>query len=1266
MSTQYRRHFQVTPLLLWAILLSLYPEDSLAEDASGLLFHASFERQALADQAGGDGTPLGNQGLQIVAGGRKSRALFLDWGAHLSFSARGNIYPERGTVFFWWQLDEPPGETPFSIIRISTHRLHSPEHGFAHLFWTGKTFRLRLFDRDSRVLQVDADRSAPVVAGRWFSLAFSWHELEGLRFYIDGQEVGNHLGRFHFGRWLDQIGIHTQLLTPYHRQGNERRALVDELRIFSEALSQSTIRNLSQLGAGWQGQQTLANGTHSDSWPDHWADRFGWNKIGDIPQTDAPISFRTVRIPSARDVKRSSLAAVDGSPESSWPQTIKAYKHEGRLLRLDALDEPFNYLSLQGNLQGKIYAGEASNNRLLWDLSSEGNRETTKQLSAPVNAPSIQVERQTGQLRELSLFLVRDGPFPITDTARESSTIYRLMPPERAADLPAQSARQVRSLFGQRPELRMRYLPQDREAWIAVPEESYQPPATQTESHRNLHYRHIFLPPFLSHTVVSTIEIRMGKARNLPPLDSTVRWTVKDPVLPERDLIHVDFRLSRGQPARILLDLADAIVPAGQALWMTVASDQVEFAQNYFDHAEIEVRTSTPIRLPRKQTSRHDWLADRFLRIRAGLRELTQSLDWMLMDFLSARRQFSKVDALSRLVDDVLQTRPQDRLALSYKGVLQRDTAPPEFREEKTQSQTNPQWAVQQMRLVEHFKHIAQWWINNRQVEAGEFGGGLERDTQLVTHWPGIALMDGPARHLRDSLVSLLEACLHRGSLENGLNREIASARQAYRAGLNLAPMLALLDYGNPRWIEMLMQTSRHLDRLTATNQAGHRHFHSFLFSATDSIREGYYAQEGIFGPLLWHAALTLAGYNRSPMVVQWLKEYADGRLAHWKRDRHPRLSQAIHFPSDKAMSWGLPDLPMLDLMWGVFRMTDDPAYLWPLSRLVQAGHVERAQLTSGRWQSFLKEGTESNPFLNLLPKLNVWNHHLHYREAGLLARQFAYEATGRKRYLLDYQAALLKHLEQNRILYTEAELSPSGVFIPHRATQRARLGGIAQATHQIQAGHAVSWENTSGQVSALVSAAKPDALEVAAFNLGETLHDVRLRLWQLENGTYEVTEGIDVNDDGQTDLLINRRTLKLKRHSSIPLTLRGGKSTIIKVKQLHKGTPLWQLPDLAVGPEDFQYDLSSDRGKVTIHNIGSTASHPFRLRIQDSREAVLFERELASLPAPLDLHPKTTVVPLSGLRAAGAESLYLRLVPGPEIEEITSHNNGLKVTLSR
>ena len=64
---------------------------------------------------------------------------------------------------------------------------------------------------------------------------------------MDGREVGNRLGQFHFGRWLDQIGIHTQALTPYYRESNERRAYMDELRIFAEALSPGAIANLTRI-----------------------------------------------------------------------------------------------------------------------------------------------------------------------------------------------------------------------------------------------------------------------------------------------------------------------------------------------------------------------------------------------------------------------------------------------------------------------------------------------------------------------------------------------------------------------------------------------------------------------------------------------------------------------------------------------------------------------------------------------------------------------------------------------------------------------------------------------------------------------------------------------------------------------------------------------------------------------------------------------------------------------------------------------------------
>lgn len=1266
MSTHIRRHFFAPLLLLSAILPAASAKESLAEEGAAPLFSASFEKRVLPDQAEGDAAPLGNKGTRIARHGRQGRALFLDWGALLSFAAPGNVYPEQGTLSFWWQLDEPPGKTPFSIIQISTRQRHSPQHLFAHLFWTGQTLKLRLFDRDSRILEADAGISAGVVAGRWFFLAFTWHELEGLRFYMDGREVGNHLGQYHFGRWLDQIGIHTQALTPYYRKNNERRAYVDEFRIFPEALSPGAIANLSQLGAGRGGRHASAKQVDAGLRSSHWADRFGWNSPeAPLPLT-APISIRPVRTLSARDLKRASPAAVDGFAESSWPPAMQGYPQEGRALRLKVPQETFSHLSLRGNLKGKIYGSEGSERRLLWDLSSGRSFESAKTLKPPLSMPWIEVERESGQVRELSLLSIREVPLEGTENTEGGSLTFRLLPAEQAADLPGQSARQVRSLFGRRTELRTGYLPRDREAWVAIPEESYQAPSTPPKSSPSRGFRHIFLPPFLSHTAVKTILIRLGGSGKDTPVESKVRWTVKDPILPQRDLISLDFRWSAEKPAEIQLDLGNCFVPAGLALWMTVASDRIDFAGQHFDNAEIQLRTATEWRLPGEQAQPTDLFADRFLLIRQGLRKLTRRLDWMSMDFATARRNFSSVDETFRLVEGVLQSRPKDPLGLSFKGLLQPDSIPPEYRDQPPSPLAHPQWAVQQKRLVDHFRQIAHWWIDNRQLQGDAFGGGLDGDTRLVAHWPGIALMDGPAPRLKESLVSLMEARLRDGTLEQGLNRQVQPLRQAYHAGLNLAPMLALLDYGNPRWIEALMETSRHLDRLTAANPAGHRHFQSSRVSATESVRQGIYAREEAWSPLLWHSALALAEYNRTPILIEKLKEYAGARLDHWKKDRYPQLSLAIHFPTDETLSRGLPGPPLLDLMWGVFRVTGDPDYLWPLNRLVKAGHTATAQTASARWQPFLPEAAEAGPFLRLLPKLNLWNRHLHFREAALLARQFAYEATGKKDYLVDYQAALLKHLEQTRTLFTEAEPNPAGVFIPHRATQRARLGGIAHADQQIYAGHALSWENARGQVAALVSQAKPDALEVAVFNLGETLHDVQLRVWQLENGTYEVTEGLDLNDDGQVDLALNRRILRLKRHSSIPLTLRGGKSTIIKVEQEQKGTPIWQLPDLALGPQDFRYEADSDRGQVTLHNLGSAASHPFRLRIRNGKGAVIFERQFSSLPAPLDLRPRSIVVPVSGLRAASGPRLHLQILPGPEVEEITTRNNSLWVDLPR
>ena len=52
-----------------------------------------------------------------------------------------------------------------------------------------------------------------------------------------------------------------------------------------------------------------------------------------------------------------------------------------------------------------------------------------------------------------------------------------------------------------------------------------------------------------------------------------------------------------------------------------------------------------------------------------------------------------------------------------------------------------PLWAFRQIEDLKGVRKFINWWIDNRQVPYGDFGGGLSDDTDLVGQWPGMALM---------------------------------------------------------------------------------------------------------------------------------------------------------------------------------------------------------------------------------------------------------------------------------------------------------------------------------------------------------------------------------------------------------------------------------------------------------------------------------------------------------------------------------------------
>jgi hypothetical protein len=1150
----------------WAVKLG-----GQSQEENQLTLYASFDKNVIADQSVGDETPLTSQSAKVIREGKKSGALSLEIGSILTYDAPGNVYAERGTLGLWWKLDEPLGRTPFPIVLVSQLRPGSSEYDFIRLLWTGEDLRLQVYDRDGKSHEIVSVSKTELVSGRWFHLAFTWDELEGLRLYVDGHESGRLAGELHLPHPLDQVGIHTSKVTPQALAGNERKVFIDELRIYSTALTPAAVESLSGLGSGRAEAVPSVSSLNPELWNQHWKTRFRWENIKSLPRLNSPGWLR-------------KEAAVD----------------------------------------------------------LKGSRK-----------------------RETGIVVIGSAAEKLARIPAASKLAFRLLPAKDALNLQGVSRAQIATLYNLRTKLLRSHLPEDQEAWIGVPAglpaSNSMPPNSHSEL---LHYCHVILPPYLSHTALDAVRLKWNPASQSGGGELSVHISIKDPVYFGRELFSADFRVAAVPVPEVVLDFPDIVVPANVALWLTIASDQKDFGTRFLSGAEAELWSSPTTAGAQSDQVRKEYLSDRLAWMRDSFRTLSRTSPWRNEDPAKLRRQSKAIDELMAVLEDVVRVDPKELTAAAYLRWVKPSALPPDF-QQPSPSAGVPLWAFQQQLLIEQIKQLAEWWIKKHQDAGGGFGDGFDHDTHLAMNWPGIALMDGPGYPYRDSLLKLLKACESGGLLTEGFSALRGEPAKVYQQGLNLLPAAALLDYGNPFWIERLMESARHLERITALNPIGHRHFRSYLLSASDMVEEGYHAREDRHSALLWHPALALAWYNRNPLALRWLTEAADALLGHWQRDRYLKLSLGIRFFSDDVLSRGLPEPERVNLLWGVFRLSGDPKYLWLLDALNQGGEVTLAQTTAGRWPEFL-ENVEAyrEGLLQSAREKNIWDRNLQDDETGLLARQYAFELTGSKRYVEDYQAALLKHLARNRLMFTEAEPFTGQVQIPHRALQRARLGGVAYHQSMIYPGHAISWEGANGRLAALTFKSNPHLIKLSVFNFAKTLLDVHLRVWDLENGIYTVIEGTDVTGHDNIDVETTRRTLPLGRGSAIPLSLRPQKTTVIEVRQQKKGLSLGELPDLGIGTEDLQYDPAGEKATLVVHNIGARKSPPFVLQVENEKRAVLLKKSMEALEAPTDLVPKKVKVELSGLRAGASQMLIFRIDPENQIEEITRDNNVLRKSL--
>ena len=1212
----------------------------------GLLFHLSGDRGTTADFARGESTPNFEAGITPVADGAKGGALQCAHTQLLSYRAAGNVFAQRGTLSFFWRSREPVGPTEFPIFRVGYADHSSWDMVFLRIDYNGHGFDAFVTDVSLARTRVSVTVDPFPGPTEWTHLALAWDETTGVRFYVNGKLAANQQVRAVYDAGLDQFGPHSRIISPYQVQSAYnfvRGGDIDEVRVYDRMVGDAKVAALASPAAGSASTADAVRDLGHSQWRDEWWHRYGWE--GDPPHyLAAPVTtVRKVEILEGRDVKRWVWKGTDGIRETTWPGVYNrsrlpgrtdyfvlpdwdCYSTSGKSVTFTMPDEPWNQLELAGAAFGTMTLLDAKGERTLF-ARAKGQDKSAHRVPA-TRGGSIRfdnVEQET-PIGELVAYNVTAGKEP----AGVRVLAYTLA----ASNEPAGGSVDAIAAF-----VKGRHATDERQFAIATVAGAAKPAAPSVLG-TPLPLVHVVIPnETTGDASVETLDAVDGGldgiAIDLPALAVTpthqglvpMNVRVKDPNWPLRDLLDFTFAVKPGEPRTLWLDTRDRVLPPGKAIYFTVASAAGGFGARSLDGAKVRL-----VFKPKADAAK-EHVTDRFTQVRD-----------LWSHVVEERPRIPKHALYNRLmgdIDDVLRVDPTHQRTLEYRYDIHPDRGKPPFQQPAPPAGT-PLWAFRQVELLKQLDHFVNWWIDARQIQNGEFGGGLSDDGDLTNYWPGMVLLGMQPEKVRDSLLRELDAFYDQGMFTNGLSTIQTDELHSYEEGIQVLAQALMVDYGSPRQIERAMETTRGAQGVTGVNAAGHRHIKSSYFSGSRIATDSVWAAAKNNSYLVLHPSSLLVEFNGQPATKQWLLEVSDGLLAHRKQDKDGRfrVDNTILFDSDAGTPGPLARL--WSVFWMAYDWTGKTSYLAPLE---DEGPAMASFVTAN--------------VLDRLDKRAVWKEAL---VAQPRARHAAWQLTGDKTFLESLYAEQIEANALRQYINTDGQLWSDRVNVHAEDLQRARLGGIALLRNGIYPGHAVSWRFEAPATAKSVALLIPDATRTRFTVIGYNLDAVPVKAivtgWQVDPGEWEVTEGVDANGDDKMDGPGKARVVAFERSADLPVTFAPKTTTVLSFRLVKAGTPYWERPDLGLDAGDVKAGSSSI--SVTVHNVGSVASPSATVGLVTAGGKVVAAAQVPAIEAPLDLRPKTATVTVTV--PAGTPLKGARVVIDPEgaLKEITKKNNAV------
>jgi hypothetical protein len=246
---------------------------------------------------------------------------------------------------------------------------------------------------------------------------------------------------------------------------------------------------------------------------------------------------------------------------------------------------------------------------------------------------------------------------------------------------------------------------------------------------------------------------------------------------------------------------------------------------------------------------------------------------------------------------------PQNELAKNYLGTYK------PWDEIVTYNSKAPAWANHQRMILEKLTWLIHWWIDNRQISDGQFGGGWGDDVEIWRNWMPVlfAFEDEKTKKSKEKLFNGLYRLSRMQKGYTTIMTDVEHTSEEYSD-----PLFCMLNMQpeNPVWEQRTLKVMDFIENIwTGVNERGNLQFKSTWFNV-----ERVYPDEKRACDTPYHTRLVLplmllwlrTGNKRvESFIIPWLKTWVEATFTSECGKPEGIIPAAIHWPDGRPAGLG-------------------------------------------------------------------------------------------------------------------------------------------------------------------------------------------------------------------------------------------------------------------------------------------------------------------------------------------------------------------------